>query len=35
MGTMVNRRVTTAAGILVTVAVIGLNGFFVQQVVLG
>jgi manganese transport protein len=35
MGAMVNRRVTTAAGVVVAVAIIGLNGFLVQQVVAG
>jgi manganese transport protein len=35
MGDLVNRRVTTAAGIVVAVAIIGLNAFLVQQVVVG
>ena len=35
MGAMVNRRVTTAAGVVVAAAIIGLNGFLVQQVVAG
>jgi manganese transport protein len=35
MGTMVNRRITTAAGIVVAGAIIALNGFLIQQVVAG
>jgi len=35
MGELVNRRGTTAAGIVVAAAIIGLNAFLVQQVVAG
>ena len=35
MGELVNRRVTTAAGIVVAAAIIALNGFLVQQVIGG
>jgi len=35
MGTMVNRTVTTVAGVIVTAAIVGLNGFLIQQVLLG
>jgi manganese transport protein len=35
MGDLVNRRTTTAAGVVVAAAIIGLNGFLVQQVLAG